>query len=254
MKLREYLFSIVSGIVFLLALWIFSDAGEVSTVSMALMTVYLAALVVLTWKLTSWDAMKFSRVSLLIVFLGYKIISLVNLVEDYQQDGFLADYEVGPYQTIDFFFLIFLVSTFFTTALVRFALVRKKIRQIPKKTLKTIGVSLVIFVFVGAATMLSWNLTTPITAKLDQHCQTFSVEKWQNFSPKRELMLADFLAEYKGISQSELKELLGEPEKETGYFVGYGGKGELYANFVFENECLQDVNLISISLFGDTSK
>ena len=254
MKLKDYLISVATGMVFLLALWIFSDAGEVSTVSMALMTVYLVALVVLTWKLTSWDAMKFSLISLLIAFLGYKIISLVNLVGDYRQDGFLADYEVGPYQTMDLFFLLVLGTTFLMTAVVRFALVRKKFRQIPKKTWKTIGVSLLIFVVLGAVNMLSWNLLNPITAKLDQHCQTFSVEKWQNFAPKRELMLPDFLAEHKGISQAELQELLGEPEKEEGYFVGYGGEGELYAEFVFENDQLQDVNLISVSLFGDQNK
>ncbi len=150
MKLKDYLISVATGIVLLLALWIFSDAAEGSTVSIALMTVYLAALVVLAWKLTSWDAMKFSFVSLLIAFLGYKIISLVNLAGDYQQDGFLADYEVGPYQTMDFFFLIFLLTTFLMTAVVRFALVRKRIRLTPKKTIKTIGICLGIFIVLGA--------------------------------------------------------------------------------------------------------
>lgn len=250
MKLKDYLISVATGIAFLLALWIFSDAAEGSTVSMILMTVYLAALVLLARKLPSWDAMKFSFVSLAVSFLGYKIISLVNLAGDYRQDGFLADYEVGPYQTMDLLFLLFLVTTFLMTALVRFALVRKKIRQIPKKTLKTIGISLVIFVLLGVVDVQSWKLTRPMTAKLDQYCETFSVEKWQTYVPKRELMLPDFLAEYKGISQTELKELLGEPEKED-YFVGYGGKGEMYARFVFENDRLQDVNLVSVSPFGD---
>lgn len=250
MKLKDYLISVATGIAFLLALWIFSDAAEGSTVSMILMTVYLAALVLLARKLPSWDAMKFSFVSLAVSFLGYKIISLVNLAGDYRQDGFLADYEVGPYQTMDLLFLLFLVTTFLMTALVRFALVRKKIRQIPKKTLKTIGISLVIFVLLGVVDVQSWKLTRPMTAKLDQYCETFSVEKWQTYVPKRELMLPDFLAEYKGISQTELKELLGEPEKED-YFVGYGGKGEMYARFVFENDQLQDVNLVSVSPFGD---
>lgn len=250
MKLKDYLISVATGIAFLLALWIFSDAAEGSTISMILMTVYLAALVLLARKLPSWDAMKFSFVSLAVSFLGYKIISLVNLAGDYRQDGFLADYEVGPYQTMDLLFLLFLVTTFLMTALVRFVLVRKKIRQIPKKTLKTIGISLVIFVLLGVVDVQSWKLTRPMTAKLDQYCETFSVEKWQTYVPKRELMLPDFLAEYKGISQAELEELLGEPEKED-YFVGYGGKGEMYARFVFENDRLQDVNLVSVSPFGD---
>lgn len=250
MKLKDYLISVATGIAFLLALWIFSDAAEGSTISMILMTVYLAALVLLARKLPSWDAMKFSFVSLAVSFLGYKIISLVNLAGDYRQDGFLADYEVGPYQTMDLLFLLFLVTTFLMTVLVRFVLVRKKIRQIPKKTLKTIGISLVIFVLLGVVDVQSWKLTRPMTAKLDQYCKTFSVEKWQTYVPKRELMLPDFLAEYKGISQAELEELLGEPEKED-YFVGYGGKGEMYARFVFENDRLQDVNLVSVSPFGD---
>ncbi|MBE7042957.1 MAG: hypothetical protein E7399_05625 [Ruminococcaceae bacterium] len=252
MKLKDYLISCATGVLFLLSLWIFSDAAEGSTVSMAMMIAYLVILVVLAWRLTSWDAMKFSFISQMVAFIGYKIISLVNLLGDYRQDGFLADYEVGSYETMDLFFLLFLVTTFLMTALVRFALVRKKIRQTPKKTWKTIGIVLAIYVGLGIVTMPLWNVLNPVTAKLDQYCQTFSPEKWQNYAPKRELMLPDFLVEYKGISKAEAEELLGKPEKEEGYFVGYSAQGEMYAEFVFENDSLTDVNLISISLFGDS--
>ncbi len=254
MKLRDTLISVATGIVFLLALWIFSDAAQGSSVPMVLMIVYLAALVFLAWKLTSWNAMKFSFISQMIVFLGYKIISVVNLVEAYRQDGFLADYEMSSFQTLDVFILLFLATTFLMTALVRFSLMRKKLRLTPKKTWKTLGVSLLIFVVLGAVDLVSWNALNPLTAKLDDYCQTFSAEKWEQYAPKRELMLPDFLAEHKGISQQELHKLLGEPEKEEGYFVGFGGTGELYAQFVFEHDQLQDVNLISVSLFGDNSK
>lgn len=254
MKRNNYLLSVLTGLLFLLALWIFSDAAEGSSVSMWLMLAYLGVLVFFGWKLTSWDAMKFSAVSQVTAFLGYKIISIVNVIGDYRKDGFLADYEVGPYQTLDLFFLVFLVTTFLMNALVRFALVRKKIKQIPKETLKVIGISLLIFIVLGVVNMLSWKITKPATEKLDQYCQTFSEEKWQTYHAKRELMLADFLVEYKGISKAELNKLLGEPEKEEGYFVGFGAQGEIYADFVFENDSLQDVNLVSISLFSDNNK
>lgn len=250
MKRKNYLLSVLTGLLFLLALWIFSDASGGSSVSMGLMVAYLAVLVFCGWKLTSWDSMKFSAISLITVFLGYKILSIVNVTGDYRQDGFLADYEVGPYETMDLFFLIFLVTTFLMTALVRFALVRKKIRQIPKKTLKVMGISLLIFIALGIVNLFSWTVTKPLTAKMDQYCMTFSREKWEAYPPKRELMLADFLVTHRGITEDELEELLGKPD-EKGYFAGYGAKGEIYVSFVFEEDGLQDMNLISVSPFGD---
>lgn len=251
MKLKHYLLSAGTGAALLLILWIFSDAAEGTTLPMTIMAVYLAALMLLSRKLTSWDAMKFSAVSQLVLFVGYKILSVFQVIQDYRQDGFLADYEVSPYQIMDLFFLLWITSVFLMTALIRFALARKKIRQIPGRTMKTIGVFLLVFVLLGMADMLSWKAAKPETEKLNRYCQTFSPEKWQMYAPKRELMLADFLAEYRGISESELEELLGKPEQKEGYFVGYGGQGEMYASFVFEDGLLSDVNFVSLSPFGD---
>lgn len=252
MKKKDYLFALLMGVLFLLALWIFSDSmeGNGSSVPFLLMGAYLAAVVILSRKLSSRDAMLFSLISQLTVFLGYKGITIAGVIGDYRADGFLADYEVGPYQAVDAFLLVFLFTIFLMTAVIRFALARKKFRQIPKTTLKMIGISLVVLAAAGVVNFLSWNLTKPYTRKLDTYCQTFTPEKWSAYAPKRELMLPDFLAEYQGISQTELEQLLGQPETDDGYFVGYGGQGEMYASFVYEDGGLQDAEFVSKSPFG----
>ena len=256
MKKKDYLLAIACGVGLLLVFWIFSDLveGSQSNVPFIIMAVYLAAVAVLSKKLPSWDCLLFSLITQLTVFVGYKVLSMIGVVQDYRADGFLADYEVGPYQMSELFMVVFLVVCFLMTAVIRFALARKGFRQIPKKTLRRLGLYILILIAVGAVNNLSWSVTKPLTAKLDQYCQTFTPEKWAEYAPKRELMLPDFMAEYQGISRQELEQLLGQPEQQGSYFVGYGGQGQVFVSFVYDQEGgLSDVDYVSKSPFGDSN-
>lgn len=254
MKKKDYLLAIACGIGLLLIFWIFSDLveGSNSSVPFVMMAVYLAAVAALSRKMTSWDCLLFSLISQLTVFVGYKALSIAGAVRDYRADGFLADYEVGPYQMSEMLLFVFLISCFVMTALIRFALARKKFRQIPKKTLKRLGIYLLLLAALGILNHFSWNFTKPLTAKFDTYCESFTPAKWEQYVPKRELMLPDFMVQHKGISQDELEQLLGEPEQKEGYFVGYSSQGQVYVSFVFDDTgALSDITYVSKSPFGD---
>ena len=254
MKWKDWLIAFLCGTGLLLGFWIFADLvkDNQSELPLLLIAVFVIAIYWFGHSLSSWNYVTFSLTAQFTALIGYKIISIVSVIRDIRADGFLADYEAIPYQTVDFLFLLTALTCLLMTAVIRFALTRKKFREIPKKTGHRLFFACVLIVAAGLLNFLSWKAVMPMTEKLDAYCATFSPEKWEKYPPKRELMLPDFLAAHLGESQGEIEALLGQPETEDGYFAGYGGSGELYVSFLYDqNGGLKDVEYVSKSPFGD---
>lgn len=232
-----YLYAAGIGVLFFMAIIYLAPSFTAAAGSMmpfVFLALFVAANVFLTMKMKipSFVGVRLYLVSTVSMFAAYKLATVPGVINAYRADRFLADYEVSQYQMMDGLFLFSMFALFLTSVLVRFAFTKKKLTQISRPTLKRFFWSVLILAVITAASMASWQITKPYTAKFDEYCKTFTAEKWRDYPQKRHLMLDDFNTSNRleEMTRDEVRALLGTGEEsgdsQDSYLIEYSFEGD----------------------------
>lgn len=248
-KIR-YLYSVIISVVFVTVIAVFADKLDMksSMLPFVFMAAYDIANVLLVRRAAPRECFKLFMASVLTVFMIYKIISVFGIVNTYNDDGFFSDTESNFYFLFDLMMVINMVSTFFFLVFLRFMMSKQSIKNISKTSVKRFAVCAVILCLLAICDLLLWNFAKPYEDKFLDYVSTYSAEKWEKYPNKRIDMFADFEKNHSldGMEKSEVEKLLGKPETDEGYEMGYDKNGHNILAVFYKDGAVTEYKIIQI--------
>ncbi len=247
----KYLYSVIISVVFVTVIAVFADRMDMksSMLPFILMAAYDIANVLLVRRAAPRECFKLFMTSVLTAFVIYKIISVFGIINTYNDDGFFSDTESNFYFLFDVMMVINMVSTFFFLVFLRFMMSKQSIKNISKISVKRFAVCAVILCLLAICDLLLWNFSKPYEDKFLDYVSTYSVEKWEKYPNKRIDMFDDFEKnhELSGMKKEDVEALLGKPETDEGYELGYDKNGHNILAVLYKDGAVAEYKIIQVN-------
>ena len=246
----NYLYSAIASVIFVVIIAVFSEKMDVTSsyIPFLLIAAYDIFNIILVRRASPRECFKLFMMSVLIVFGIYKIITVFGIVNTFNDDGFFADYESNFYFIFDIMMVVNMVSTFFFLVFMRFMLSRQSIKNISKISVKRFVICTVILCFLAIGDLLLWNMAKPYEDKFLEYVSTYSPEKWEKYPSKRIDMFEDFEKsnDLHGMKKEDVEKILGEPELDEGYEMGFDKNGHNVLAIVYKDGTVAEYKIIQI--------